>query len=63
LRFLQGWAAMLRVVFDFAVDTSNPLGTGISDSRPSQKTKERGTHCVGNASEIKSRATRQNEIP
>jgi hypothetical protein len=50
------WAAMLRVLFDFAVDSwSNPLGAGISDSRPSQKNaKERGTHCVGNARRIKS---------
>jgi hypothetical protein len=46
---------MLRVLFDFVVDTrSNPLGTG-TDSRPSQKkTKERGTHCVSNAGKIKS---------
>jgi len=30
LRFLQGWAEMLRVPFDFDVDTwSNPLGKGL----------------------------------
>jgi hypothetical protein len=56
LRFLQGWAAMLRVLFDFVVGTcSNPPAAGISDSRPFAKNaKERGTRCVGNASEIKS---------
>jgi len=42
LRFLQGWAAMPRVLFDFVVDTSNPLSTGISDSRPSQETRRTG---------------------
>jgi hypothetical protein len=52
----KGWAAMLRVLFDFVVDTrSNPLAAGISDSRPFAKNaKERGTHCVGNAPKIKS---------
>src|SRR5437588_695678 len=35
--------AMLRVLFDFVVDTrSNPPAAGISDSRPSQKTRRTG---------------------
>jgi hypothetical protein len=56
---------MLRVLFDFVVDTrSNPLGAGISDSRPFAKNaKERGTHCVGDASEIKAWATRPARRP
>ena len=34
---------VLRVLFDFVVDTrSNLLGAGISDSRPSQKTRRTG---------------------
>ncbi|SRR5216683_2212774 len=56
LRFLQGWAAMLRVLFDFVVDTrSNPRGAGISDSRPSQKTRRNGARAVlVNARKVKS---------
>jgi len=34
---------MLRVLFDLVVDAwSNPLGAGISESRPSQKTRRTG---------------------
>jgi len=46
---------MLRVLFDVVDTWSNPLGAGISDSRPFAKNaKERDTHCVGNACKIKS---------
>jgi hypothetical protein len=46
---------MLRVQFDFVVDTwSNPLDAGISDSRPSQKTRRTGRPLCGDVSEIKS---------
>ena len=47
LRFLQGWAAMLRVLFNFVVGTrSNPPGAGISGSRPSQKARRNGAPTV-----------------
>jgi hypothetical protein len=55
---------MLRVLFDFVVDTwPNPLGAGIPDSRPfgsaqgwliAKNAKGVGTLCVGDAPKIKS---------
>ena len=66
-----GWAAMLRVLIDFVVDTrSNPLGRRHFRRSPlrlrsgqalRKKHKGRGTspHSVGNARKIKARAPAQ----
>jgi hypothetical protein len=46
LRSLQGWAALLRVRFDFVVDTRSKAWRGISDSRPSPRTRRTGHPAV-----------------
>jgi hypothetical protein len=53
LRFLQGWAAMLRARFEFVVAArSNPQWRRHFGLPPLQRTQERCTHCVG-AGEVK----------
>jgi hypothetical protein len=48
----KGWAAMLRVLFDFVVDTWRRHFRLPALRR---KREGRGTHCVGNVRKIKSR--------
>ena len=57
--FVEGGAAMLRVLSDLVVDIrSNPRGARISDPRPSQKTRRTGTPVLVMPATSKARATR-----
>jgi len=60
LRFLQGWAAMLRVLFDFCCGhVIKPIWRGHLRIPPFAKKREGwDTHCVGNAHKSKAWATR-----
>jgi len=54
LRFLQGWAAMLRVLRDLLWWRYQTPSTHAFRLPPLQRTQERGTHCVADADKIKS---------
>jgi hypothetical protein len=55
LRFLQGWVAMLRVLFDLLwTRDQTHLPPAFPTPALRNKREERGTHYVGNARKIKS---------
>jgi len=52
LRFLQGWAAMLRVLRDLLWWRYQTPSTHAFRLPPLQRTQERGTHCVGRVAQF-----------
>ncbi len=55
LRFLQGWAAMLHALLDLRRrDMDKKLALAFPTPALRKRREGQGTHCVGDASEIKS---------